>query len=148
MGDIRDENFIISVAKEFCVDGILAVATDVPVVAVAKACSILGLPGLNPNSAKISIDKLLQRQQFKKFNLTTPKFCSFNELDNLETKIAATGLPAVVKPVDSSGSRGVTLVQWVGELLTVLEKQNRLMYLLLMRSNKLDFLLGITCNEF
>ena len=110
IGDITDPTFIIDCALNFKVDGIVVISTDIPVVAAAKACEKLGFDFTGAHSAEISVNKLLQRELMKEVGLITPCFEKFYDFDSFNSSIAKIGFPAVIKPIDCSGSRGVTLV--------------------------------------
>jgi biotin carboxylase len=79
--------------------------------AVAKACLELGLPGVPPEVVRVSRSKLLQRQAFGAAGLLTPDFRAVTEL---EAALSAwddfQAEACVLKPVDASGSRGVSFV--------------------------------------
>lgn len=116
IGDIRDPNFVIQSALEFNVDGIVVISTDIPVVAAAKACQELGFASVSPHSAEVSVNKFLQRHLMRDAGLLTPNFKKFHDQLSFEASISEIGFPCVVKPVDGSGSRGVTLVQGKNDL--------------------------------
>jgi biotin carboxylase len=111
VANILDAREIIRVAREFGAQGIASVCCDVAMEAVATACQTLGLPGISPEVVKVSRSKRLQREAFKNAGLIVPQFSSvFTQEEALAAwdrfEIAA----AVVKPVDASGSRGVSYV--------------------------------------
>lgn len=110
IGDITDPTFIVSCALMFKVDAIVVISTDAPLVAAAEACETLGLCFVDVSAAKISVNKLLQRELMKEAGLTIPRFEKFHDFDSFNYGISKVGLPAVVKPIDGSGSRGVMLV--------------------------------------
>lgn len=110
VGDIRDANFVTECARRFDVDAIVAIATDVAVPSVAKACAVLGLSAIPVEAAEISVNKLLQRKSFEAAGLRVPRFSAFKGVDDAKRSVESIGLPVVVKPSDSAGSRGVRLV--------------------------------------
>ena len=117
VGDIRDSEFIIGCAKRFNVNAILAVATDVPVPAVARACASCGFPSISIETAEVSVNKLLQRQRMKDAGILVPAFMPFQIPDDAARHAAEIGFPVVIKPIDSAGSRGVRFVRSAEEVL-------------------------------
>lgn len=111
VGDIRDPEFIKACAQRYDVKAIVAVATDVAVPAVARACASLGFPSISVEAADISVNKLLQRQRMKAAGLVVPAFKPFQSVDEALVSAEQIGFPIVIKPIDSAGSRGVRLVQ-------------------------------------
>jgi carbamoyl-phosphate synthase large subunit len=99
------------------VDGILT-TSDYPVRVVAYVGEKLGLPSMTQKVAETCTDKYQQRLLFKKNGIHTPFFvqCDANtELSNLIE------FPYIVKPVDSSASRGVERVQTQAQLCEAVE---------------------------
>lgn len=101
-----DYEGILSVAKQFSVDGILT-TSDFPVNIVAKVSHQLGLSSMTESVAEICTNKFRQRILFQSARINVPyfKLCS-NILDTANLN----NFPYVVKPVDSSASRGVKKV--------------------------------------
>lgn len=113
--DTLDTEKNLEVAKEFQVDGVLT-TSDAAVNTVAYICEKLSLPGLSRTAAKIATNKYLQREILYKNNLFSPRLVKTSKLGDVENKIANWTFPLVVKPVDSSASRGVIRVNAVKEL--------------------------------
>lgn len=93
-------------AVELSIDGILT-TSDAPVNIVASISEELGLPAMSSNVASICTNKYLQRKLFWENQILTPFFCLCDEKTNLGSFCE---FPYIVKPVDSSASRGVQLV--------------------------------------
>ena len=111
VADILDAKTIVKAAKETGTQGILSVCCDVAMEAVAQACEELHLPGIPANVVSVSRSKFLQRHALKKAGLLVPSF------ERVTTKTAALAAwdrfqssACVIKPEDSSGSRGVSFV--------------------------------------
>ncbi|HEY6835374.1 MAG TPA: hypothetical protein VI142_02790, partial [Gaiellaceae bacterium] len=89
-----------------------AVATmgsDQAVLPTARLAERLGLPGLPVQTAEIVADKRKMRAAFERAGVTSPSGRDVTGPD--ESALAEVGLPAVVKPVDGSGQRGVTEIR-------------------------------------
>jgi len=117
VGDIRDSEFIIACAQRFNVNAIVAVATDVPVPAVARACASCGFSSISVEAAEVSVNKLLQRQRMKDAGISVPAFMPFQFSDDAARHAAEIGFPVVIKPSDSAGSRGVRFVRSAEEVM-------------------------------
>ena len=113
-----DVEAVYRIAKEENVDGILAYASDPAALPAAIVAERLGLPTNPAKSVEILGLKYPWREFLQKNGFACPKHYSFNPQTAIsEIKEAATGFtfPLVVKPTDSSGSKGVTMLEsWEG----------------------------------
>jgi biotin carboxylase len=101
----------------------LAVATmgsDQAVLPTARLAQRLGLPGLPVRTAEIVADKRKMRAAFEKAGVASPPGREITSVD--QGALEEIGLPAVVKPVDGSGQRGVTEIRRAEELPTAVER--------------------------
>ena len=110
-----DKKNILKAAIKYKIDGIITIS-DLPVRSVAYICEKLGLNGLSVNAAQICTNKYLLRVCMQKNSILTPTFLKITG-DN-EIKDIKINYPAVIKPVDSSASRGVKKIHSVDELKT------------------------------
>ena len=108
-----DEEGVYRAAKDFCSDGIMTLATDMPMRALAYACEKMNLPGLGYESAVKATDKAEMIRAFEENGVAHPWY---RVVKAGERPAEEYTFPLVVKPVDSSGSRGVTLVRCPDEL--------------------------------
>jgi biotin carboxylase len=97
-------------AEELAIDGICTFSSDVAVPSVGYVCDRLRLPGVSLATARRMSTKHLFREAQQQANLPHPRFVAGQSLDELPTLVGALRFPVVVKPVDSSGSRGVRLL--------------------------------------
>ena len=100
---------ILGIATELEVDGICTFASDVAVPAVAHACTELELPGVPEPAARTMAFKHRFRRFQHEHGLPHPHFANGRVLEELGS-IADFTWPLIVKPVDTSGSRGVIKV--------------------------------------
>jgi biotin carboxylase len=101
----------------------VAVATmgsDQAVLPTARLAERLGLPGLPVRTAEIVADKRNMRAAFEKAGVASPPGREIMGPDH--GALAEVGLPAVVKPVDGSGQRGVTEIRRPEELSGAVER--------------------------
>lgn len=109
--DTKDYKEILKIAMCENIDGICTTGTDVAVKTIGYVCDKMQLCGIGTDSANKSTDKFLMKQAFQEANVRTANFikatCANDAIDFLNK----TGKPIVLKPVDSSGSRGVTVAK-------------------------------------
>lgn len=111
-----DEEGICQAAKEFKADGIMTLATDMPMRSVAYTCEKLGLRGISYETAVKATDKGKMIQAFEESGVAHPWYFVISEkaqLSDIKDKII---YPCISKPVDNAGSRGVMLVNQRSEL--------------------------------
>lgn len=111
-----DEEGIYEAAKRFKADGIMTLATDMPMRALAYACEKMNLIGIEYKTALKSTDKLEMIKSFEKFEVAHPWFYSIKDEDDLEQIKEKVKYPCITKPTDNSGSRGVMVVNSFEEL--------------------------------
>lgn len=116
-----DKKAILEVAKENQIDGIVAYASDPAAPTAAYVAEKLGLPS-NPYQ---SVDILSNKDRFRLFleehNFNTPKAKSFRSLEEVTSEIENFKLPVIIKPVDSSGSKGVDKITDINNIKTQFE---------------------------
>lgn len=106
-----DMDAVLEVAKKEKIDGIIAYASDPAAPTAAYVAEKLGLSGNPYESVKILARKDLFRAFLAKHNFNVPKSKAFYDATEAREWLREIGVPAFVKPVDSSGSKGVTHLQ-------------------------------------
>lgn len=106
-----------AIAIENSINGILT-TSDAPVNIVASVSEELNLPSMSTKVAKICTNKYLQRCIFLENGIITPFFELCDKNVNLSK---FKNFPYIVKPIDSSASRGVQRVNNREELLKAFE---------------------------
>ena len=105
-----DKEAVLALARELEIDGILAYATDVAAPTAAYVSEKLGLP-TNPYE---SVMILTHKDSFRAFmaenGLLMPWGAAFCDKEAAREYFDSHPLPVMIKPVDSSGSKGVTKV--------------------------------------
>jgi len=91
------------------ISGVLTVANDVPYT-VALVAHELKLPGIPLQSAKLTSNKLLMKNQFLKFGIPTPPYIALKDSNEYLQKIKEKNFPFVLKPDDGRGARGVLYI--------------------------------------
>lgn len=108
-----DIEAIYKIARDEKVNGILAYASDPAALPAAIVAERLGLPANPAKSVEVLGLKYPWRQFLRDNGFACPKIYSFHPTTSVDEIIAnATdfAFPIVVKPTDSSGSKGVTML--------------------------------------
>lgn len=116
IANVRDPEACLAVAREFAVDAVTTLATEAGVVSAASVAEAMGLPGLPLPAAANVTDKLLMRQAFAHAGLASTRFFGCSTLSQARAAFHEIGGPAVVKPANGAGSRGVSFVTGEAEL--------------------------------
>ena len=112
--DFTDVERVIEVARSHMVDGVLAVASDRAVLPAAQVAESLSLPGIGSQVAARMTDKGAMRACLAAAGIRQPQYAVIDAVDDqLKGQVR---LPAVVKPVDSGGQRGLFRVNTDAEL--------------------------------
>lgn len=116
-----DKDAVLKVAQKEQVDGVLAYASDPAAPTAAYIAEKLGLPG-NPCQ---SVEILCNKDRFRKFLLengfSAPKANGYASVEDALNDKVYYEYPIIVKPVDSSGSKGATVLHSEEGLTDALE---------------------------
>ena len=116
---IIDKDIILEKCREICVDGICTIASDLAVITVNYVADRLGLIGNSLDATRYSTNKNSMRKQFELNGDPSPKSLlvySPNDLKDINLHY-----PVIVKPVDRSGSRGITKLENESGLIEAVE---------------------------
>jgi biotin carboxylase len=105
--DFRDVERVAGVGRRHGVDGVLTVSADRAVPVVAAVAEELGLPGIGSATAHLMTHKVAMRRRLAEAGVPQPAFAAVRTLHEGRAAVATVGLPAVLKPADSGGQRGV-----------------------------------------
>ncbi|HST17367.1 MAG TPA: hypothetical protein VLK36_06835 [Gaiellaceae bacterium] len=109
--DFSDVDAVVAVAQRHGVEGLLAVCSDRAVPPAAAAADRLGLPGIGTDVARRMTHKPTMRARLAEGGVPQPTYAVLTGSSDLDSEApAAVKLPAVVKPADSGGQRGLSLV--------------------------------------
>ncbi len=108
--DTRDQETVLKAAKKENISGICTAGTDVAVVSMGYVCEQMGLSGLSGASAACVTEKGRMKDAFEKGNVSASKYRKVYTQEEALEAAKEIGFPVVVKRVDSSGSRGITIV--------------------------------------
>lgn len=111
-----DQDAILALARDLKIDGIVAYASDPAAPTAAYVAEKLGLPG-NPYESVLTLArKDLFRDFLKKHNFNVPRSNSFYNLEEARRWASEINFPLFIKPVDSSGSKGVSEITVIDQL--------------------------------
>jgi biotin carboxylase len=105
--DFTDLEAIAEVARRHEIDGVLTVSADRAVPVVAAVAERVGLPGIGTETAHLMTHKIAMRRTLAEEGVPQPRFAGVRGLAEGRTALETVGLPAVLKPADSGGQRGV-----------------------------------------
>ncbi len=104
-----DMNGALAAAEDLAIDGITTIASDVATATVAHVAERLGLPGCTPAVAATMSNKANFRT-FQQRHGGGPGFIAGQHLVTMADALGQLTPPLMFKPVDTSGSRGITRV--------------------------------------
>ena len=104
-----DIDGVVNAARDFKPDGIMTLATDMPMRAVAKACEVCGLPGIRFDTAVKATDKGEMIRAFEACGVAHPWYYIAADQKAFDSVTEKISYPCIMKPTDNSGSRGVVL---------------------------------------
>ena len=105
--DTRDKEQIAEIAKHEKIDAILSDQTDVSVPSVAYVSEQMGLKTIGYDKAISFSNKYIMRQKAREIGINVPNFFEAKSREEAVQKLSMLTFPVIMKPVDSSGSRGV-----------------------------------------
>ena len=111
-----DKDAVLKVAEKEKIDGIVAYASDPAAPTAAYVAEKLGLPTNPYNSVELLTNKDKYRLFLENNNFCTPKAKGYTSIEDAKKEIGFFKLPVIIKPVDSSGSKGVSKVETVNDL--------------------------------
>src|SRR6185369_12317775 len=105
--DFMDVAAVTEVGRRHSVDGVLTVSADRAVPVVAAVAEALGLPGIGTETAHLMTHKVAMRRRLADAGVPQPRFAAARSLHEAYAAVETVGFPAVLKPADSGGQRGV-----------------------------------------
>ena len=105
--DFADVAGVVAVGRELAVDGVLTVSADRAVPVVAAVAEQLGLPGIGTKTAHLMTHKVAMRRRLAEDGVPQPQFAAVRAQREAKPAGETVGFPAVLKPADSGGQRGL-----------------------------------------
>lgn len=107
---IIDGDAVLEVAEKEKIDGIVA-NTEAAMKVVARVAEAMGLVGNSVKAVDILASKKSFRKMQKESGMFAPSYFEVSSLDELKEKIGGMKFPVIIKPSESSGTRGTTKVK-------------------------------------
>lgn len=115
-----DKEAVLEVAKKENINGIVAYSSDPAAPTAAFVSQEMKLPGIPYSIATSFCEKNLFRVFLKDNNFNVPGFVELNKNSTI-SELSALCYPIIIKPSDSSGSKGVTIIESGTEFLAALK---------------------------
>jgi biotin carboxylase len=114
--DFMDIAAVTEAGRRHRVDGVLTVSADRAVPVVAAVAEALGLPGIGTETAHLMTHKVAMRRRLAEAGVPQPRFAAARSLHEAYAAVETVGFPAVLKPADSGGQRGVFRLDSIDDL--------------------------------
>lgn len=114
--DFTDVAAVTEVGRRHGVDGVLTISADRAVPIVAAVAEDLGLPGIGRETAHLMTHKIAMRRTLADAGVPQPRFAGARDLQSARAALETVGVPAVLKPADSGGQRGIFFIGSQDEL--------------------------------
>ena len=111
-----DPEAVVKAARQFAPDGVMTLATDMPMRSVAAVAEAMNLPGILMDTAVKATDKAEMIKAFKEHGVPSPWYFVINDEGDLLRYRKSFTYPCIMKPTDNAGSRGVMLIHNATEL--------------------------------
>ena len=109
--DFTDALAVAEVGRKHRIEGVMTFASDRAVPVVASVAELLDLPGIGSETAHLMTNKIAMRRRLADAGVSQPRFAAIRHVREVRAAADAVGFPAVLKPADSAGQRGLFLVQ-------------------------------------
>jgi len=114
--DFSDVDAVLRATRRLRLDGVLTVSADRAVPVVAAVAEARGLPGIGTKTAHLMTHKVAMRRRLAEAGVPQPRFAAVRNLSETRRAVEAVGFPAVLKPADSGGQRGVFRVESIDDV--------------------------------
>ena len=112
-----DEDAVLKAAEQFRPDGIMTLATDMPMRGVSKVSDRMHLHSITYETSFKATDKYEMIKAFKAYGVPSPWYIVVDSVDEIRGLEGEITYPCVIKPTDNAGSHGVAKVYSFEELL-------------------------------
>lgn len=114
--DFGNVGAVAEVGRRHGVNGVMTFAADRAVPVVAGVAETSGLPGIGSRTAHLMTNKIAMRRRLADAGVPQPRFAAIRHVREVRAAADAVGFPAVLKPADSAGQRGLFLVASVDDV--------------------------------
>ncbi len=114
--DFSDVDAVLAAVADEPIDGVMTVSADRAVPVVAAVAEARGLPGIGVETAHLMTHKVAMRRRLAEEGVPQPRFAALRTLSERRRAANEVGFPAVLKPADSGGQRGIFRIDSVGDI--------------------------------
>ena len=114
--DFADLDAVLAAIDGFEFDGVLTVSADRAVPIVAAIAEARGLPGIGTEAAHAMTHKVTMRRLLAEAGVPQPRFAGLRTISERRRAADEVGFPAVLKPANSGGQRGVHRVESIDDI--------------------------------
>ena len=111
-----DKEAVLELAKTLNLDAVICYASDPAAPTAAYVCEALGLPTNPYESVMVLSNKDTFREYLRENNFNVPEAYAYSDYDSFISDKDKFDYPVMVKPVDSSGSKGINKIYTEKEL--------------------------------
>lgn len=116
--DTIDKYQCLEIARQEGIDAVCSCGTDVALPTLGFINDKLGLSGISEKNATLSSNKYLMKQAFVLGGVETAKFRTATSANECRKAANQIGYPCILKVIDSSGSRGIKIVEEENQIET------------------------------
>lgn len=117
-----DKETVLSIAKDENIDGIVAYSSDPAAPTAAFVANAMGLVGMDYDIVRCFCEKQLFREYLQKNDFNIPQSLKIDvSSEYVQVNTSILNFPLIVKPTDSSGSKGITVLQDIEQLQKAIE---------------------------
>ena len=109
--DLNDHDTILDLVRKNNIDAVTTTGTEFSIPTIGHIHDELGLPGVSLETALISTNKILAQKRFAEANVPAARFRGVGTLNGALDAAEDIGYPVYIKAPDSSGSRGISMVE-------------------------------------
>lgn len=110
---------VLEAAKKHDIDGIMTLASDMPMRTVAVVAKELGLVGITEDTAVKATNKAVMRVCLEQNDVPVPRFYKVHTKEECLKAVNQFSVDCIIKPADNSGSRGVFLINDTSDVASV-----------------------------
>jgi biotin carboxylase len=114
--DFANVEAVLKATARLKLDGVLTVSADRAVPVVAAVAEARGLPGIGVETAHLLTHKVAMRRRLADAGVPQPRFAAIRTFSERLRAADEVGFPAVLKPADSGGQRGLFRVESVDDI--------------------------------
>jgi biotin carboxylase len=114
--DFANVDAVAEVGRRHGASGVMTFAADRAVPVVAGVAEASGLPGIGSETAHLMTNKIAMRRRLADAGVPQPRFAALRHVREVRAAADAVGFPAVLKPADSAGQRGLFLVASIDDV--------------------------------